>query len=176
MDRQPGRAPVSDIVVDDSACESDDLAFCGGVQVTVPGASAWGDLVDRAVDEGWVGIEALGGVRGTVADAVRGNARAHGQAVADTLASVRTWDRQSDSQRTFAVADCRVDGDAPLRTRLPDGRERFDILDATFLFRQGDLTAPIHDEGLAERLGIGPGSRATLAALRDAAQFFQEDR
>ena len=72
------------------------------------------------------------------------------------------------------------------RVLIPAGRrcawsgrgrqERFDILDATFLFRQGDLTAPIHDEGLAERLGIGPGGRATLAALRDAAQFFQEDR
>ncbi len=163
------RTPITGIVVDDSACESDDLAFCGGVQVTVPATDSWAGFVARAVDSEWVGIEALAGIPGTVADAVRGNAAAHGQSIADTLASVRTWDRSTDAQRTIPVADLELrDGGSPLSEPMPDGTARYELLEATFLFRQGDLTGPIRDAHLAALLGIDEGERVPLTTVRDA--------
>lgn len=161
-------APITGIVVDDSACEIDDLAYCGGVQVTVPAGEGWDALVARAVASEWVGIEALSGIAGTVGDAVRANAAAHGQAVADTVVSVRTWDRFADAQKTFPLADCHFGPDTSrfLET-LVDGAGRFEILDVSFLFKQGNLTTPIRDEALAGALGIDVGGRVPLGAVRD---------
>lgn len=163
------QAPISGIVVDDSSCNVDDLAYCGGVQVTVPADEGWDALVERAVASEWVGVEALSGIDGTVADVVRDNAAAHGQAIADTLVSVRTRDREADAQKTFPLANCAF---GPRTSRfqetLPDGKERFEILDVSFLFRQGDLTPPIQDEGLAAVLGVEVGARVPLGAVREA--------
>lgn len=165
------RAPISGIVVDDSACEVDDLAYCGGVQVTVPPIEGWDDFVERAVASDWVGVEALSGIPGTVGDAVRANAAAHGQAVADTIVSVRTWDRAADAQKTFPLVDCKFGPHSSrFQETLPDGSERFELLDVCFLFRQGDLTNPIRDGALAEALGIEVGGRVALGAVREAVQ------
>ncbi len=163
------QAPITDIVVDDSSCEVDDLAYCGGVQVIVPATQGWDDLVARAVASDWVGIEALSAIPGTVGDAVCANVSAHGQAVADTVVSVRTWDRSVDAQRTFPLADCTFgSGTSAFQESLADGSERFQILDVAFLFRQGDLTTPIVEEGLARLMGIDVGNRVPLGAVREA--------
>lgn len=163
------RTPITGIVVDESACETDDLAFCGGVQVTVPASDSWAGFVERAVDSEWVGIEALAAVPGTVADAVSTAATAYGQSVADTLASVRTWDRAADTQKSFPVSELGLgNGSSRLLEPLGDGGLRYELLEATFLFRQGDLTAPIHDAGLAERLGVDEGTRVALRVVSRA--------
>ena len=163
------RAPITGIIVDDSACEVDDLAYCGGVQVSVPGYEGWDDFVARAVASDWVGIEALSGIPGTVADVVRVNGAAHGQAVADTLVSVRTWDRSLDAQKTLPLVDCNFGpGTSRLLETLGDGSRRFQLLDVSFLFKQGDLTTPIRDGALADALGIERGGRVPLGAVRAA--------
>lgn len=160
---------VGAIVVDDSACDPDDLSPCGGVAVTVPAGQPWDALVELAVTSGWPGVEALSGVLGTVADVVRANVTAHGQAATDVVSSVRTWDRQTDAQRTFAWADCGFDAKrSRFQELLSGGRERYDILDVSLLFKQGDLTAPITDEDLAERVGATPGERVPLNEVRTA--------
>jgi UDP-N-acetylmuramate dehydrogenase len=162
-------APIAGITIDDSACEVDELAYCGGVQVNVPASDEWDDLVALAVASDWVGIEALSYIDGTVGDAVRTNAAAHGQAVADTVSSVRTWDRSADAQRTFPLADCDF---GPNKSRfletMSDGSERFEVLDVSFLFRQGDLTTPIRNKYLVGVLGIELGGRVSLGVVRDA--------
>lgn len=161
--------PHPRVLVDDSACDVDDLSPCGAVLVTSEGDEAWDGLVDLAVESGWPGVEALSGIDGSVASVVRRNAAAFGQEVADVVASVRTWDRQSDAQRTFAWADCRfVASGSRLQEQLPDGRERYEIRQVTFQFRQGDLTAPLRDEQLAAAVGVEPGQRVPLAAVREA--------
>lgn len=163
------RAPISGIVVDASACETDDLAYCGGIQVNLPGTWNWDDLVARAVASQWGGVAALSGIPGTVAEVVRRNAAAYGEAVADTVMSVRTWDLAHDEQRTFPLAECRfATGTSRLAELLPDGSERYEILDVSFLFKQGDLTAPIKDPVLTDLLGMQPDSRARLDQVRDA--------
>lgn len=160
--------PVPGILVDDSACDVDDLSPCGGVTVTVPGEHVWDDLVALAVESSWPGLEALSGLPGDVADAVRGNLSAHGQAVADAVASVRTWDRAEDVQRTFAWGDLRLgEGTSVLQERLADGHYRYQVLDVALLFKQGDLS-PVRDEELARRLGVRTGERVPLADVRAA--------
>lgn len=159
---------IAGIVIDDSACEVDDLAFCGGVQVTVPGDRPWDQLVQLAVASDWVGLEALAGWTGSVADAVRADLAAYGQTLGDTLSSVRTWDGRADAQKTFPAADCRLgDPDSPLLERFGD-TIRYEILDVSFLFRQGDLTAPVRDGDLAGLLVIEPGSRVPLGTVSAA--------
>ena len=72
----------------------DDDATCGGVLVTVAAGENWDDLVARAVASGWVGIEALSGIPGSVGATPIQNVGAYGQEVAQTIASVRVWDRE----------------------------------------------------------------------------------
>lgn len=152
------------ITVDDSACDMDDLAPCGGVQVTVGGDEGWDEFVQRAVASSWPGIERLAGLGGSVADALRVNVERDGQAVAGVVASVGAYDRSSGRPWTFAFAECDF-GPSSSRfgERLPDGELRYDVLDVTFLFQLGDKTAPIRDPELAARLGITVGERLALA-------------
>ena len=79
---------------------------CGGVLVTVAAGESWDALVARAVDSGWVGVEALSGIPGSVGATPIQNVGAYGQEVSQTLASVRVWDRRLRGVRTFAAADC----------------------------------------------------------------------
>lgn len=152
------------ILVDASACDLDDLAPCGGVDVKVGSDVDWRELVQRAVTSSWPGVERLDDVPGTVGDVVRENTERHGQAVGDVVASVGTWDRAEDRARTFAFSECRfAPGSSRFQERLPDGEHRYDILDVAFLFQQGDKTAPIRDPELAAQLGIEPGERLTLS-------------
>ncbi|MDO5677776.1 MAG: hypothetical protein Q4G35_09770 [Propionibacteriaceae bacterium] len=163
------RTPIQAIAVDDSACDVNDLAVCGGVQVTVPGTEPWADFVRRAADSDWTGIEALAAFDGTVADAVRENFAAFGQEVRDSLMSVRTWDLEKDAQRTFAWADARLgDGTSALQEELDGGGLRYEILDVHFLFRQGDLTRPVTDASLLELLGVEKRTRVPLGQVVDA--------
>jgi UDP-N-acetylmuramate dehydrogenase len=164
----PG-SPLPAITVDDSACAPNDLAQCGGVEITSAADVRWNDLVDRAVASAWPGFELLHGAAATVADAVRDNVARYGQAVADVVASVRAVDRTDGARRSFAFAECGfVPGGSRLAERLPDGGFRYEILDVAFLLRQGDLTAPIRDDDLARALGVEPGTRVPLA---DAARL-----
>ncbi len=155
--------------MDSTGCDVDDLAFCGAVQVRVRADERWGPLVERAVASGWVGIESLAGVAGSVADVTRHNASRYGQAVADTVVAVRTWDRETDGQRTFPLIECSFEGGGSrFQERLPDGSMRFEILDVAFLFKQGDLSGPVQDPELAAALGIHIGGRAPLEEVRHA--------
>lgn len=168
IERQRFRIPTIGVGVDSAGCDVDDLAFCAAVQVRVGGDEAWAPLVERAVASGWVGVECLAGVDGRVADVTRDNATAYGQAVADTVAAVRAWDRQTETHRTFPLVECEFRaGGSRFQEVLADGSPRFEILDVAFLFTQGDLTEPLCDPALAAALGVEMGRRASLIAVRD---------
>ena len=169
IERQPLRLPTLGVSVDSSGCDVDDLVFCGAVQVRVGGDEPWDALVERAVASGWVGIEALTGVGGSVADVTGRNASQFGQAVANTVIAVRTWDRETDAQRTFPLIECSFrPGGSRFQEALADGSPRYEILDVAFLFKQGDVTFPVRDPALAGALGIEVGQRVPLADVRDA--------
>jgi UDP-N-acetylmuramate dehydrogenase len=145
--------------------DPDDLACLGAVTVTVAAGENWDTLVARAVDAGWVGIEALSGIPGSVGATPIQNVGAYGQEVSDTLASLRTWDREEGRLRTFAAADC---GFGYRTSWFKEEPGRFVVLDVTFLLRQGTLGAPVRYAELAATLGVEQGERAPLADVRAA--------
>jgi UDP-N-acetylmuramate dehydrogenase len=144
--------------------EGDDPA-CGGVVVTVAAGESWDPFVEHAVGRHWVGVEALSGIPGSVGATPVQNVGAYGQEIAQTLASVRVWDRVLRGVRTFAAADCRF-GYRTSRFKADPGRHV--VLDVTFQLRQGELGAAVTYAELAGTLGVDLGERAPTAEVRRA--------
>ena len=138
---------------------------CSGATVRVAAGESWDAFVQRAVAEGWVGIEALAGVPGSVGATPIQNVGAYGQEVSQTIASVRCWDRQESAVRTIAAADC---GFGYRTSRFKREPGRFVVLSVTFQLRLGDLGAPVAYAELARTLGVDPGERVALDRVRDA--------
>ena len=145
--------------------DTEDAVACGGVLVTVAAGESWDALVATAVDRGWVGIEALSGIPGSVGATPIQNVGAYGQEVSQTIAQVRVWDRTLRGVRTFAAADCSF-GYRTSRFKADPGRHV--VLDVTFQLPLGPLGAPVQYAELARTLGVEPGQRAPLAAVREA--------
>jgi UDP-N-acetylmuramate dehydrogenase len=142
-----------------------DADACGGAVVRVAAGEVWDDLVLRAVDQGWVGVEVLAGIPGLVGATPIQNVGAYGEEVSQTIASVRCWDRQAGEVRTLFNRDCRF---GYRTSRLKQEPGRWVVLEVVFQFRLGDLSAPIGYAELAARLGIEVGDRAPLADVRTA--------
>jgi UDP-N-acetylmuramate dehydrogenase len=138
---------------------------CGGAVVTVAAGESWEPFVELAVTRGWVGVEALSGIPGSVGATPVQNVGAYGQEVADTVASVRCWDRVEGRQRTFAAADC---GFGYRTSRFKQDPHRYVVLAVTFQLRLGDLSAPVRYAELARALDVAVGARAPLADVREA--------
>jgi UDP-N-acetylmuramate dehydrogenase len=152
------------VTVDASGCDPDDLAACGGLLVSVAAGETWDDLVMRAVGEGWIGIEALSGIPGLVGATPMQNVGAYGQEVAQTIWSVRTYDREARTIRTFANSECGF----AYRTSRFKGSDRYVVLSVTYQLLQGTLSAPVQYAELARLLGVGIGERAKLGDVRAA--------
>ncbi len=147
----------------------DSGSACAGVSLRVAAGEPWDEFVAHAVAHRYVGVEALSGIPGSTGATPVQNVGAYGQEVADTVATVRTWDRQERRIRTLAAADCEFD----YRTsRFKQERHRcgprFVVLEVTFQLRLGELGAPVRYAELAAALGVQVGERAPLAAVREA--------
>jgi UDP-N-acetylmuramate dehydrogenase len=138
---------------------------CSGVTVTVAAGEDWNTFVTDAVQRGWVGVECLAGIPGSVGATPIQNVGAYGQEVSQTIARVRVWDRKLRGVRTFANADC---GFGYRTSRFKKDPGRHVVLDVTFQFRQGDLSEPVRYAELAARLGIDQGERAPLGETSQA--------
>ncbi|WP_372490381.1 UDP-N-acetylmuramate dehydrogenase [Aeromicrobium wangtongii] len=142
-----------------------DADACSGAMVTVAAGEPWDDVVARAVTEGWVGVEALSGIPGSTGATPIQNVGAYGQEVAQTIASVRTYDRYDRRIRTYAAADCEF---AYRQSRFKAEPQRHVVLSVTFQLALGDLGAPVAYAELARTLGVGVGERAPLRDVREA--------
>ena len=142
-----------------------DLDSCSGAMVTVQAGETWDAIVARAIDEEWVGVEALSGIPGSVGATPIQNVGAYGQEVAQTIASVRVFDRYDRKIRTIAAADC---GFTYRSSRFKVEPNRFVVLTVTFQFPLGDLGAPVAYAELARTLGLEIGERAPAARVREA--------
>jgi UDP-N-acetylmuramate dehydrogenase len=142
-----------------------DADACGGAVVRAAAGEVWDDLVLRAVQSGWVGVEALSGIPGLVGATPIQNVGAYGQEVSETIASVRCWDRQAGEVRTLFNRDCRF---GYRTSRLKQEPGRWLVLEVVLQLRLGDLGAPVQYAELARRLGVEPGERAPLTDVRDA--------
>lgn len=152
---------TSGMLPDTDDCEG----VCGGVMVRVAAGENWDDFVAVAVERGWVGIEALSGIPGSVGATPIQNVGAYGQEVAQTIASVRVWDRTLKGIRTFAAADC---GFGYRHSRFKADPSRHVVLTVDFQLRPGTLGAPIDYAELARTIGVEAGERAPLTDVRRA--------
>ncbi len=155
---------VATLGMDSDVDDEDTLASCSGVSVTVAAGEDWARFVTHAVAHHWVGVEALAGIPGAVGATPIQNVGAYGQEVADTIASVRTWDRVDRCQRTFARADC---GFGYRTSRFKAEPERYVVLDVSFQLKLGTWGAPIQYAELARHLGVEVGERAPIDQVRD---------
>jgi UDP-N-acetylmuramate dehydrogenase len=137
---------------------------CSGLSLRVAAGERWDDVVARAVEADWVGIEALSGIPGSTGATPVQNVGAYGQEVAQTISSVRTWDRQEQRLRTFAVGEC----DFGYRTSRFKQDHRYVVLDVTFQLPYGDRSTPIGYADLARALDVRVGERVPLAEARAA--------
>jgi UDP-N-acetylmuramate dehydrogenase len=138
---------------------------CGGVLVTVAAGESLDDLVATAVERGWVGLEALSGIPGSVGATPIQNVGAYGAEVSQTIARVRVWDRVLQGFRTFTADEC---GFAYRTSRFKADPGRHVVVEVVFQLKQGTLSAPIAYAELAKRLGVTVGDRVPLADVREA--------
>lgn len=137
---------------------------CSGAMVTVAAGEDWDELVAHAVEQDWAGIEALSGIPGSVGATPIQNVGAYGQEVADTVVSVRTWDRHESRVRTIMFTDL---GFSYRHSRFKAEPSRFVVLTVVFQLRfAAGLSAPVRYGELARHLGVAVGERAPLAGVR----------
>ncbi|MEO3807908.1 UDP-N-acetylmuramate dehydrogenase [Sphaerisporangium sp. B11E5] len=137
----------------------------GRVEVTAEAGEDWDALVQRAVAEGWSGVECLSGIPGLVGSTPIQNVGAYGQEVAQTVTGVRVYDRRAREIRDLGPADC---GFAYRDSVFKRDPARYVVLAVTYSLERADLSGPVAYQELATRLGVELGARAGLHDVRDA--------
>lgn len=138
---------------------------CSGGFITVQAGEDWDGFVRWAIGRGFVGLETLAGIPGTVGAAPIQNIGAYGHEISEVIARVRVFDRTEKRSKTLALADCRFG----YRTSLfKEESDRYLILDLAFQMKNGELSLPIQYQELADHLGVALGDRAPLSDVRDA--------
>ena len=141
----------------------------GTVDLRVAAGQDWDSVVDRAVAEGWAGVEALSGIPGSTGATPMQNVGAYGQDVSETIVAVRTWDREQARVRTLGAADCEFGyRTSRLKAERFRGGPRFVVLEVEFRLTVAELSGPVRYAELARTLGVEVGERAALADVRAA--------
>ncbi|MGG5170912.1 UDP-N-acetylmuramate dehydrogenase [Pseudarthrobacter sp. J1738] len=134
---------------------------CGGVSVVVQAGHNWDALVEHAVKHAWSGIEALSGIPGATGATPVQNVGAYGADVSQTIAAVRTWDRERNAVQTFTNSELKFGyRDSILKQNTIEGSPRYVVLTVEFQLAIGRMSAPIKYAELAKHLGVEVGQRA----------------
>ena len=134
---------------------------CGGVSVVVQAGHNWDALVKHAVLHAWSGIEALSGIPGATGATPVQNVGAYGADVSQTIAAVRTWDRERSAVKTFTNSELKFGyRDSVLKQTTVSGSPRYVVLTVEFQLPLGRMSAPIRYAELARVLGVEQGKRA----------------
>lgn len=166
----------SNLLVDDAGFEGTvlqvatagitaEVSSCGGAFVRVEAGESWDEFVEFAVSQGWVGVETLSGIPGSVGATPIQNVGAYGAEVATTISRVRTLDRTTGKVKTFAAVDCGFGYRTSIFKKNPG---RWCILEVSFQFALGNLSAPIAYPELGRALGVEVGERVDTTAVREA--------
>ncbi|QRV01856.1 UDP-N-acetylmuramate dehydrogenase [Arcanobacterium phocisimile] len=146
---------------------------CGGGQMSVTAGTGWDDVVVYAIENEWMGLEALSGIPGSAGAAPVQNIGAYGQEVAETIASLRVYDRQEKRITTLFLADLDFGyRHSVLKESMVNGpwgpSPRWIVLSVNFHMRRATLGAPVKYGQLAQTLGVELGQRAPATAVRQA--------
>ncbi len=140
---------------------------CGGVSVVVQAGHNWDAFVEHAVLHAWSGVEALSGIPGATGATPVQNVGAYGADVSQTIASVRTWDRENNAVKTFSNSELKfVYRDSILKRTTIEGSPRYVVLTVEFQLPLGRMSAPVRYAELARALGVEPGKRAYANDVR----------
>jgi UDP-N-acetylmuramate dehydrogenase len=142
-----------------------DADACSGAMVRIAAGEDWDGVVQRAIAEGWSGLESMSGIPGLTGSTPIQNVGAYGHEVAETVAWVRVWDRIDNQVRTVFAADC---GFTYRSSRFKLDPTRYAVLEVAFQLPLGDLSAPIGYAELARVLDVEIGSRAPMTEVREA--------
>jgi UDP-N-acetylmuramate dehydrogenase len=142
-----------------------DVSDCAGAVVTVAAGEPWDGVVDHAVQQGWIGLEALSGIPGLTGATPIQNVGAYGADVSQTISQVRTWDRCERTFRTFPAVDCAFSYRSSRFKAEPD---RYLVVSVSYQLRLGDLSAPVRYADLARHLGVEVGTRVSARSIREA--------
>ncbi len=134
-----------------------------GVEVTVAAGEPWDDVVATTVDAGLAGLELLSGIPGSAGAAPVQNVGAYGQEVAETIVSVRAYDRQQGAVIEIPGNRCGFD----YRTSHFQRDNRV-VLSVTFRLERAELCKPITYEGLLTELDIEEREQVPLGDARTA--------
>jgi UDP-N-acetylmuramate dehydrogenase len=135
-----------------------------GERVTVAAGEPWDAFVARCVDEGLAGVECLSGIPGSAGATPIQNVGAYGQEIAQTISSVRVYDRHRAAVETLSPQDCGFG----YRTSALKGTDRYVVLAVTLELERSPLARPLRYSELARRLDASPGDRPALGAVREA--------
>src|SRR5689334_22469534 len=136
-----------------------------GATLDVAAGEPWDPLVATCVDSGLAGVECLAGIPGSVGATPIQNVGAYGQEVAETVASVRVFDRVRDAVDELDPAACAFTYRSSAFKRDPG---RWVVLAVRYVLQPSIESAPIRYAELARALGVGLGDRAPLAEVRSA--------
>ena len=135
-----------------------------GRRLVVAAGEPWEALVTRCVAEGLQGFECLAGIPGSVGATPIQNVGAYGQEVAQTVESVRVFDRETGRVEDMPAAACGF----VYRGSVFKRRDRRIVLSVTFAMGEGPRSGPLRYAELARALGVPVGGTAPLAEVREA--------
>ena len=135
------------------------------VRLTVQAGEPWDPFVAGTVADGLAGVECLAGIPGSIGATPIQNVGAYGQEVAETIVAVRAYDRRRQQVVALSPQECGFAYRSSVFKRTPG---RWVVLAVTFALAPGEASQPIRYAELARALGVEPGERAPLAAVRDA--------
>jgi UDP-N-acetylmuramate dehydrogenase len=135
-----------------------------GTRLTVAAGEDWDALVAMCVEAGLQGFECLSGIPGSVGATPIQNVGAYGQEVAETVESVRVYDRETDRIETMSPADCGF----VYRGSVFKYRDRRVVLSVTFRMNESPTSGPLRYAELARKLDVPIGGSAPLAEVRAA--------
>jgi len=134
------------------------------ILVEAAAGEPWEEFVSFTVEQGWSGLECLSGIPGLVGATPIQNVGAYGQEVSAVTEQVTVLDRSSGQVEVLRSPDC---GFGYRTSRFKQEPDRWVVLHACFALEPVGSGQARYAE-LAATLGIEPGDRAPVAAIREA--------
>jgi UDP-N-acetylmuramate dehydrogenase len=134
--------------------------------VTVSAGEDWDAVVAWTVAAGLAGLECLSGIPGLAGATPIQNVGAYGQEVADTITTVRTYDRVTGEIDIFLNDRCGFGYRTSVFKR--DDARRYVVLSVTFRLAEQSASMPLRYPELASALGVEPGDQVASTEVRSA--------
>ncbi|MCY7364044.1 MAG: UDP-N-acetylmuramate dehydrogenase [Frankiaceae bacterium] len=135
------------------------------VALTAAAGEEWESFVGLCVADRLAGVEALSGIPGLIGASPVQNIGAYGQDVAQTVTTVRAYDRPAREVVELTAEQCAF---SYRHSALKGAPGRWVVLAVTFALTSSELSMPVAYAELARVLGVEVGERAPIGEVRAA--------